>query len=338
MAGDRTAKPGNHEAHFRGDFPCDKDGNPIQAINNGSNTRLLAEGIEIDHSFSNRPKDGYEDYYHKVTQYCRIICAEAQALDPNVKPQTHKVIEPVETDSVFKYFDTNSSRAEIELISDKLKPLKIAIVGLGGTGSYVLDFVSKTQVSEIHLFDKDELLSHNAFRTPGAASIEILREQPKKVNYLHEVYTRMRTHIFPHPYHIDSSKLYELDGMDFVFVCLDDGEAKKVIVEHLLQKHMPFSDVGMGLYAVDGALTGSLRVTTATPSKSDHINDRISFASVISNDYDKNVQIAELNALNAALAVIKWKKIFGVYHDLEHEHNETYLITTNRIQNDDANA
>jgi tRNA A37 threonylcarbamoyladenosine dehydratase len=33
-------------------------------------------------------------------------------------------------------------------INDKLKPLRIGIVGLGGTGSYVLDFVAKTPVKE----------------------------------------------------------------------------------------------------------------------------------------------------------------------------------------------
>ena len=38
-------------------------------------------------------------------------------------------------------------------------------------------------------------------------------------------------------------------------------------------------------------------------------------------EYERNAQLAELNALNAALAVIKWKKIRGVYNDLERELN-----------------
>ena len=35
------------------------------------------------------------------------------------------------------------SRAEIDLVTKKLELRKIAIVGLGGTGSYVLDLVAK---------------------------------------------------------------------------------------------------------------------------------------------------------------------------------------------------
>jgi len=335
MAGDRTAKPGTHEIHFIGDLPCDKEGNIIQAIHNGSAKKVLAEGIEIDHSFSNKPKEGYKDYYEKVTMYCRIICAEAQAIDPSMRPQTHKVIESNEPDTVFNYFDTNSSRAEIESISMKFWNQRIGIIGLGGTGSYVLDFVAKTPVKEIHIFDEDDFLSHNAFRAPGAPSLETLREQPKKVAYLHEIYSRIHKRITPHESSVTSENIKEILELDFVFVCIDDGEAKKTIIKKLIAKGVPFIDVGMGIYAVDGKLTGSLRATTGTAAKNDHLKERVSFSSAIDHDYDKNVQIAELNALNASLAVIKWKKIIGFYHDFEGEHHSAYTITTNKIINDD---
>ena len=51
--------------------------------------------------------------------------------------------------------------------------------------------------------------------------------------------------------------------------------------------------------------------------------------------YSRNIQIAELNALNAALAVIKWKKLLGFYRDLEHEHFNTYTLDGNLIINED---
>lgn len=37
----------------------------------------------------------------------------------------------------------------------------------------------------------------------------------------------------------------------------------------------------------------------------------------VNDDYDYNIQIADLNALNAALTVIKWKKLWGFYLDLD---------------------
>ena len=52
----------------------------------------------------------------------------------------------------------------------------------------MLDLVSKTQVAAIHLFDADKMSTHNAFRSPGAATIEELREQPLKVEYFRRRY------------------------------------------------------------------------------------------------------------------------------------------------------
>jgi len=53
------------------------------------------------------------------------------------------------------------------------------------------------------------------------------------------------------------------------------------------------------------------------------------------DDYNRNIQIADLNALNAALAVIKWKKVFGVYRDLKSEHQSQFSIDTNLLLNED---
>ena len=68
--------------------------------------------------------------------------------------------------------------------------LKIGIIGLGGTGSYILDFIAKTYVGEIHLYDSDKVLQHNAFRAPGAPSLQKLNEPVLKVDYLYNIYSK----------------------------------------------------------------------------------------------------------------------------------------------------
>lgn len=338
MSGNKTKRPQDHVIYFVGEHPCDKNGNILTNIQHASGRKTLATGVEVDHSFSNKPPEGYSDYYEKIVMYCRIISHEAQAIDSNATAKTFKVIPSDDPDSVFNYLDTNSSRAEIDIVSNKLKNLKIAIIGLGGTGSYVLDFVAKTPVAEIHLFDEDEFLSHNAFRSPGAASLEILESQPqpKKVTYLHGIYSKMHKKIVPHEYHLTTETLDQLSGMNFVFICIDTGEIKRLIIQKLIQDETPFVDTGIGINVVDEKLTGCARITVGTKAKNDHIEKRISFSVDKADDYDKNIQIAEINALNAALAVIKWKKMFGFYHDLKKEHNATYEINVNKIINDEV--
>ena len=42
-----------------------------------------------------------------------------------------------------------------------------------------------------------------------------------------------------------------------------------------------------------------------------------------------------LNALNAALAVVRWKRLRGVYADLEREHHAIYEVDGNTLLNEE---
>jgi hypothetical protein len=120
---------------------------------------------------------------------------------------------------------------------------------------------------------------------------------------------------------------------------MDAPKAKKVIVEHLEQRGIPFVDVGMGLTLTENdSLGGIVRVTASTKEMRDHVRtkNRISFAGEENNLYAQNIQIAELNALNAALAVIKWKKIVGFYADLRREHFSAYTLEGNLLISEDT--
>jgi len=337
LAGDVTTRPDNHVIHFSGDCPCREDGAEIGQIKSSSGKCVLA-GVTIDHTFSAKPQPSgnYNDYYAKITTYVAILSGYAKAIDPTVSAKNFPVIEPGKDESVFNYIDTASSRAEIDLVTKKLELENIAIVGLGGTGSYVLDLTVKTPVKEIHLFDGDELLQHNAFRSPGAPSIDELRAKPRKAAYLKNLYSKMHRGIVDHEAYVGPDNVEELRTMKFVFLCLDHGPAKKMIVEKLQEFGVPFVDVGMGVNQNDGMLGGILRVTTGTSVKHNHVGTRIPFAEGDEhNEYANNIQIADLNALNAALAVIKWKKLFCFYRDLEHEHHSTYTTDGNIINNED---
>jgi ThiF family len=340
VAGEKAGIPRDHVIYFVGDQPCHKDGTVITALLHGQNKTQIADGIEIDRSFSNKPPNGYPDYYQKFTTYINIISGPAQSIDNSAKAQTFRLIDFEDTDSPLNYPDTNSSRAQINSLVSKLRGHKIGIIGMGGTGSYLLDFISKTLVNEIHLFDKDEFLLHNAFRAPGAAKAEALKNITSKVNYFSEIYSIMHKGIKAHNEYITSENLNKLENLHFVFICIDKGSLKKEIINYLTERKIGFIDVGMGIEISEkGTLLGMLRVTTGVDGNSDHIfnKSRISFAEPSDADlYSQNIQIAELNALNAALAIIKWKKLYGIFFDAEKEKHSLYSIEDNSIINDDV--
>lgn len=338
LSGDVTHQPSDHTAFFIGDHPCAADGSLIEGIKHSTETKTLARGIVVNHMFSAKPKpDGkYRDYHHKIVTYVGHISGPARSIDPSATAQTCTVVEATEEDCPFNYLDSASTRAGIGNVTAKVEGKKIAIIGVGGTGSYILDLIAKTPVAEIHLFDGDAFANHNAFRSPGAPSLEELKERPLKAVYFKDRYAKMHRRVVAHEAFVDEENVNELRTMDFVFLCMDRGGDKRLIVERLEEWGIPFIDVGMGVDLVGDSLRGMLRVTTSTTEKRDHLRKRVPFSEGgVENDYSRNIQIAELNALNAALAVIKWKKLCGFYQDLEREHCSAYTINGNAIANED---
>ena len=334
LAGDVTARPRNHVVMFTGRAPCDSDGKHLSNIINSAGRWDLGGGLVARHKFSSKPPGGYADYYEKMSTYAEILSGYAQAIDPAATARTFLVVPEGNTNSVFEYVDTASSRAGIAAVTEKLGLGAVAIVGLGGTGSYVLDLVAKTPVGDIHLFDGDTFGQHNAFRAPGAPSVDVLRARPRKSDYLRTIYSNMHRNIVSHGY-LDQDTADILSSMDFAFVAVDDADARGLAVETLLAADVPFVDVGMGVNEVDGALLGQLRVTSATPDDRDHVHSTIPLAPPPGDDdYTRNIQIADLNALNAALAVLKWKKLMGFYLDLKQEHSSWYQIDGNHLVNE----
>jgi hypothetical protein len=122
--------------------------------------------------------------------------------------------------------------------------------------------------------------------------------------------------------------------MDFVFVAIDDGPSRELIVMALEELGVAFVDVGMGLY-VGEAVGGQLRVSAGqTDHPANHA--RLPFGKLNpENAYTANVQIADANALNAALAVVRWKKAWGFYTDLGREGCSIYMMDTNKLIDED---
>ncbi len=331
---DVLARPSTHQVHFIGEHPCKADGTDLVQIRCQSGEFKLADGITAQHHFSNKPRRGhYESYYEKVDSYVRVIASQAKALDANVDARTFRTREPIEDDSVFLYEDTASSRAGIQRLAARFRHQRIAFVGLGGTGSYALDLVVKTHVVEIHLFDADMLRPHNAFRFPGAIARETLDRGITKVKYLSEYYTTMRRGVVPHEVMIHEDNVMELAGFDYVFLCVDRSEVRQLVLRALANTGVKVIDVGMGLNLSQDqeSIWGTCRVTASTPATRDIALARIPKADRDEELYASNIQVADFNCLNAALAVGKWKRMSGFYLDDHGEYETTFSVNLNQL-------
>jgi tRNA A37 threonylcarbamoyladenosine dehydratase len=338
LAGDITKKPvSNHVVFFDGDFPCDAQGTRMNIGSEGQR-REIGPNLFVRHTFSQKPEGGYSDYHHKMTTYHAMLAAPARVVDPSIKSRQFTAPADDDPESIFEYPDTASGRSGTAALSALFAKEVVAFIGLGGTGGYILDKVAKTPVAEIRLFDADEFLNHNAFRAPGAASLDELREAPMKVDYFKRMYSRMHRRIVSHAVTLHRENLHLLDGVTFAFIAIDDGPDKLTVVEKLEAIGASFIDVGMGLSLEEENLSlgGILRTTLSTPERREVLRKRVSFAPKEAGGiYETNIQVADLNSINADLAVIKWKKLRGYYRDLENELNSSYTTDGNLLLNSD---
>lgn len=336
-SGGSIISPLDHTAYWAGEQPCNMDGSFLAGLVNGPNRNSIGNGIVHDFLLSSKPTTNggkYESYYSKVKHYINMISNPARGKFPIECARIASVpVDYQEEELPFIYADTNASRANISGISECMENQKLAIVGLGGTGMYLLDMLSKCPVEEIHLFDDDIFNNHNAFRAPGAASLDMLRNRPTKVQYAAEIYGHLKRKIVPHCVKITPENICLLDDMSFIFICVDSSEVRNMIANYLSDKGKSFIDSGLGLELVNGHIVGQVRVTSAINGHYDHLKDALSSQGENDDPYASNIQIAELNSLAAVLSVIRWKKFLEFYADTSssNELNFIYCVDTNNI-------
>jgi hypothetical protein len=309
----------DHQIWFAGSIPHDFLGKAILNLGGSPASITLSDAcrdVVVQRSFSNKPTTTgrFADFYEKIESYVRIISGPAIEKH-GANPYTFRIVAEDTNGSVFTFRDTLTSRAEITELSRKFRNDVIAVIGLGGTGSYVLDLLVKTPVREIRGFDRDPYHVHNAYRSPGRLTPDELGRT--KADVYQARYENFRTGLTLEARQIDDSSTDALAGVTFAFVCVDKGAARAAIFDLLIALGIPFIDVGMGLQRRDDAIDGMLRATYYSVSNAQQTRERgfAELADAPDDEYRTTIQIAELNALNASIAIIRFKQLRGFYHD-----------------------
>lgn len=307
----------DHQIFFAGGVPHNLNGAAIPNLGGGPTTLALGEGFDdvvVQRSFSNKPvpERKFVDFFAKIESYVAIISGPAIEMH-GVSPLSYRVDKTDRGNPIFKFHDTLTSRAEIGDLSARLKDDVIALIGLGGTGGYLLDFLVKTPAREIRGFDLDVFHVHNAYRSPGR--LDPAELDKTKAEVYRNRYGNFRTGLTIEAKYIDATSAAELEGVTFAFVCVDKGPARAAIFDVLIQLGIPFIDVGLGLNRKRGPLNGMLRATHYSRERA--AQTRAEGHAELSDQpdalYHKNVQVCELNALNASLAIIRFKQLRGFY-------------------------
>jgi hypothetical protein len=313
--------PTSHQAWWNGERPHNQAGEALK-IGFADNKIEVSPGFVAMYSFSlklhdengqNRPYGSFEE---KVQTYLEKITAPAMAMYPEATPLAGIKIKAEAQGSPLRFPDTASARYHMNDVSSLLRGKKVAIIGLGGTGGYILDFIARTHLERIALFDDDKVHLQTIFRMPGFIPGAI---GMAKVEALAQHYGQWTSSLEPVNERMTEANIERLHGFDFVFVSVDDGPARRFIVDWLSSKGIAFVDCGMGLNRSVVGLNGMVRITGVDRAAYErNLNTAyLPTGDAKEDEYRREAQIAELNALNAAFAVIRFKQHLQLFDRLD---------------------
>jgi len=151
----------------------------------------------------------------------------------------------------------------------RIQRTKVAIVGLGGTGSQVFQQLVHLGVRSFVLVDDDYVEESNRSRIVGSRIIDSLRQKPKvKVmeRFGRGINPDIKMHLLRKPIN-DLSAALKLRDTDVIFCCTDNLSSRLVLNRLAFQYLIPLIDVGIDIQASEhgGIRTAGGRVMVILP-------------------------------------------------------------------------
>ena len=174
-------------------------------------------------------KRAYQDYREKIETYVEEVASHADTKRPGVLDAARSGADPVVASRTrFKYLNTGTYRNGLRGIERRIEDEVVAVVGVGGSGSYLVDILMKTDIRELHMYDDDNLKQHNAFRIAGSARIEELRGNTLKIDWHQERYAVVReVGVHAHPRALGEEAGEELAKFTTVFIAVDKLDKRR---------------------------------------------------------------------------------------------------------------
>lgn len=148
-----------------------------------------------------------------------------------------------------------------------LRQTRVGVVGLGGTGSVVVQQLAYLGVGELVLIDPDSIEESNLNRVVGAAptdvgmaKVDVAAREVKRVSAGRTAVTVQVSNV------VNESTALSLRACDFVFSCTDTHGSRAVLNQLAYQYLIPCIDMGLRLDAVEGRMrSGAGRVQYLAP-------------------------------------------------------------------------
>jgi molybdopterin-synthase adenylyltransferase len=127
-----------------------------------------------------------------------------------------------------------------------MKSLRVAVVGLGGTGSPTATLLARCGVGELILIDGDDLETTNMNRVRGYRATDIGKKKAVRLGkYIESLGLETKVTVIPNYVEDSGAALDAISSADIVFGCTDDAEGRDILNQAMYYYLLAFIDLGI---------------------------------------------------------------------------------------------
>lgn len=194
----------------------------------------------------------------------------------------------------------------------------VAIIGLGGVGAWIADYVVKADPQEVHGWDYDCIEPKNILRMPGGLDPGVWIERPK-AEWFQETYSLIHTNVHGHNVKVLPENMHEvIEGTTFAFVAVDDADDRMMVCDTLANAAISFVVAGLSLVRKDKRVKVSMRIVTAHVGVSSWREAIPQVGQAGQDDYG-SLDLPDVYSMAAGWAIQSWRKIRGQFWQEQRE-------------------
>lgn len=195
---------------------------------------------------------------------------------------------------------------------------RVAIVGLGGVGAWIADFVIKADPQDVHGWDYDCIEPKNILRMPGGLDPKVWIGKPK-ADWFQETYSLIHTSAHGHNAKVLPTNVQDvIEGTTFAFVAVDDAEDRMMVCDALANAGIPFVVVGLSAARKDKRVKVSMRIVTAHVGASSWREAIPQVGRAGQEDYG-SLDLPDVYSMAAGWAIQSWRKMRGQFRQRKRE-------------------
>ena len=123
---------------------------------------------------------------------------------------------------------------------NRLGSAKIAVFGIGGAGSYVVEALARCGVGSLTLVDHKDIVQSDINRQLYAGQSTVGRKKVQTAKeHIRDIDENILVHTYETYYNEETAGMFDLQSFDYIVDAMDVSASKVLLIEQAAKHHLP---------------------------------------------------------------------------------------------------